>query len=158
MSSSWFPNAYGVEIVQAVTSVAALIILLWAVYDVVNDAMKVPTPDRSGARWMLARGNMHRAFFRLSKAIVLAGVGMSALFLPPPPPIYAGFMDSTEMRLGAFVVRMGIVLVTALILIDGFVERMFRRRYVRALRMNGSDKAPQIPNERRHPPPPAKTT
>jgi hypothetical protein len=146
---SLFPNAYPVEVFQAASSIVALVILIWAAYDVVKDAMGVPQKDRLGARWTLAIGNVHRAFFRLMKAIVLAGVGISALFLPPPPPIFQAFIDSPEMRLSAFVVRMGIIVVTALMLVDAFVERAFRQRYVRTLRMNGEDTAPRVPDDRR---------
>lgn len=147
--NTWFPNAYSVEVLQALTSVAAMAILLWAAYDVSKDAMGVPSKERFGARWTLAIGNVHRAFFRLTKGIVLAVAGVSGLFLPPPPPIYRALMDSPEMRLSAVIVRVAIMLVTGLLLADAFVERTYRRRYVRALRMNGNDVAPRRPNDQR---------
>lgn len=152
MMASWFPNAYVIEVIQAVTSVLAMLILFWAAYDAVKAAMGLPTKERFGARWTLAIGNVHRAFFRVLKSVVFAVMGLAGLFLPPPPPIYGGFMDSPEMRLGAVVVRTGIIVVTFLILVDAAVERVFRQRYVRKLRTNGDDAAPRIPNDRRHSP------
>lgn len=152
MMARWFPNAYPVEIVQAITSVIALLILFWAAYDAVKAAMGLPLTERFGARWTLAIGNVHRSFFRVLKAGVLAIAGITALFLPPPPPMFRGVMDSQEMRLGAVVVRFAIILVTFLLLADAAVERVYRQRYVRKLRNNGTDVAPPIANDRRHPP------
>lgn len=152
MIARWFPNAYPVEIVQAITSVIAMVILLWAAYDAVKAAMGLPLAERFGARWTLAMGNVHRSFFRVMKSIVLSGAGISALFLPPPPLMSKALIDSQEMRLGAFVVRASIILVTFLILADAAVERVYRQRYIRKLRMNGTDVAPPIANDRRHPP------
>jgi hypothetical protein len=152
MMAQWFPNAYPVEMFQAVTSIAATLILFWAAYDAVKAAIGLPAKERYGARWTLAIGNVHRAFFRLLKSVVLGMAGGAALFLPPPPPVYRALVDSPEMRLGAVVVRTAIIVVTFLMLADASVERMFRQRYIRKLRMNGDDAAPRIPNDRRHPP------
>jgi len=149
--ANWFPNAYPVEMFQAVTSIAATMILVWAAYDAVKAAIGLPSKERYGARWTLAIGNVHRAFFRVLKSIVLAVAGTAALFLPPPPPLYRALVDSPEMRLGAFIVRAAIITVTFLMLADGAIERVFRQRYVRKLRMNGEDAAPRVPNDRRQP-------
>jgi hypothetical protein len=148
----WFPNAYPVEMFQAVTSIAATLILFWAAFDAVKAAIGLPATERNGARWTLAIGNVHRAFFRLLKSMVLTVAGITALFLPPPPPLYRELIDSPEMREGALVVRVAIIAVTLLLLMDASVERMFRQRYVRKIRMNGDDVAPRLPNDRRHPP------
>lgn len=150
----WFPNAYPVEFFQAFASVVATLVLFWAAFDAAKAAMGLPATERYGARWTLAIGNVHRAFFRLLQSTMLTAAGIGALFLPPPPPMYRALVDSPEMRLGALIVRTAIITVTSIMLVDASVERVFRQRYVRKLRMNGEDAAPRRPHDRRHPPTP----
>jgi hypothetical protein len=153
MITRWFPNAYMVELVQAGISCLASVVLLWALYDAAKDAMGLPPVERFGSRGTLAIGNIHRAVFRMLTSLILTIVGIASLFLPPPPPpIFQLLVDQPEMRLGAFIVRGGIILVTAILLIDAFAERFFRQRYVRSLRVNGQDKAPHLSHDRRRAP------
>lgn len=152
--AEWFPNAYGIEIAQALGSIAATLILLWTLYDAAKDASGLPPAERFGPRGAIAIGNVHRAVFRVLMSMFLAGAGLASIFLPPPPPpLYVVLVNSPEMRLGALVVRGVILAVTTILLVDGFSERMFRHRYVRSLRASGRDVAPRAESDRRRRPP-----
>lgn len=127
----WFPNAYLVEVLQTLTSFAATFILIWWLYDTARDLAVQSVFDRRDRRGTIAYANMHRACFRLLKALVLAGAGIASLFLPPPPPVACGALITPELELNSMIVRGAIIAVTILILVDASVERYFRTKYAR---------------------------
>lgn len=129
-----FPNAYRVEIVQVTTSAIATFILLWALYDASKDASGLRAAGQNGPRTVIARGNVLRGLFRLLMSFFFVVSGVASVLLPPPPD----FSDiSDEAKLSLQIVRIMLIASTGLLLIDAFVERWFRRKFVRALKGRG---------------------
>ena len=152
----WLPNAYAIEIVQCLFSTGAFLLLLWALADVVKDAMFLPQKERWGRRGTMAVGHVHQAFFRLCLGVILGVLGFSGILLPPPPvspELRRALLDSPEIRLSVLITRGGLIAASMVVLLDALVARIFRVRHVRRLKYDMEDKAAPIANDRRHPPP-----
>jgi hypothetical protein len=85
---------------------------------------------QNGPRTVIAIGNVLRGAFRVLMASFFVTGGIAGVLLPPPPD----FEVSPEAKISLHIGRWVVIAATGLLLVDAFVERWFRRKYVRALR------------------------
>lgn len=149
-----FVNAYLIEVIQCGFSIAGFFLLFWALFDVVKDAIGLPPAERWERRGTLAVGKVHEAFFLLLLGAIFAGLGIAGVLLPPPPlpePLRKALSDLPEVRLGVYVMRVGLIAGNVVLLAAALVGRIFRVRHVRRLRFDMSDAARRRINDRRSP-------
>jgi len=117
-------HADSLEVWQAVASLSATVVLLWALYDATRDALVVASDPQLSS---LAIGNVLRSSARVTKAMLFAFAGVACLFLPPPP------VDTGPTATAMLVLRSSIMGATGIILLDSLIERYVRQRFIRNL-------------------------
>ena len=124
------PHAYGIELAQTIASMATTLILLWALFDAAKDAAGLRAAGQNGPRGAIAIGNVLRGIFRVVMALHFDLGGVLSILLPPPPPVPDG-----ELQIAMLGSRIILLSATGVLLVDAFVERHYRRKFVRALNM-----------------------
>lgn len=123
-------HAYPIEVVNLLAALVGMVLLLWALYDAAKDANGLRAAGQNGPRSVIAIGNVLRGGFRVLLAFFFSTGGFVAVMLPPPPD----FEVSPEAKLALVIGRWVVIAATAVIVLDAFVERWYRRKYVRTLR------------------------
>jgi hypothetical protein len=116
------------EIAQAAAAILAMFFAAWQVYDAMRDASaQKAAKDRRASRQILALDRQLSEFARLVVVVIFVGIGLLSLVLPPPS---AEHVDATGELLQPFTTRVGLLLATLVLMIDGARARRARRAYM----------------------------
>lgn len=116
--------ASGMEVVQLIAALVGLALAMWGIWLAIEDAIELTDSPPEDLRRLVALGNMRGQLARMSVHGVLVFVGVVSILLPPPSP---GPDVIPELE-QATMIRLGLILVTTILVLDAVFER--RQRYV----------------------------
>jgi hypothetical protein len=122
------------EMACALAALGAVVTLTWSLFDLQKDvvAYKVAlrlTGITNEPLALLARSNFMRGVFRLAMAVLFSVSGVSAVFLPPPPP----HPVDPQLRSAIEISRIVLLIATGTIILDALMERFHRQQILRSL-------------------------
>lgn len=111
------------EVLQFALACIGLGLAMWAVWVAFEDAVELTDAPRDDLRRLIALGNMRAQLARVSTQGILMFVGIVSVLLPPPTNAVLDIEPELEQ---AFLVRLGLMAITAILTFDSFMERKQR--------------------------------
>ena len=121
------------EVAQLLLAFAGLSLAFWGVWSAGEDAVNLSESPPGDLRRLIALGNLRGQIARVSAQGVLLIVGVVSVLMPPP---YNLVTDSRPEMLQSFIVRMGLIVVTGILVADSYFERRQRMMFLSRVRGN----------------------
>lgn len=120
--------ASAMEVLQFLLACVGLGLAMWGVWVAFEDAVDLTATPPEDLRRLIALRNMRERLAEISAQGVLVFVGVVSVLLPPPSnPASTDIIPELEQ---AFLVRLGLMFVTAILTANSFMERKQRRYFM----------------------------
>ena len=117
------------EILQLLTAVLGVGLAMYAVWENVTSAVNLSDTPPEGLQRLVALGNVRRELARTVAQGLLMIIGIVSVLLPPPDAgvLVAGVAPEVTQ---AVIVRIGLVMVTATLALDSYMERRLNATFL----------------------------
>lgn len=131
MFNGLFPYAAAIELWQFILAAIALLMGFWRLWIAIQNGLAILAVDGKDLRRVMAETQVIAELFRLFKLGVLVGIGGASILLPPPI-MDERFYGDEEMTgsLQMTITRLGLIMLTAVMLVDSFVQEWRRRQFL----------------------------